>query len=141
MELDFQQPSLKTEIAQRLPDVKIVIAADGGFKKMFFFLNVLCFFFFFFFVVIYDDRITDAFVKTVQNLLGVPPKREIYVALEKRYVFTIADLNAVAPCFDYFLQQLNKLKNVVCEEVELDFPKYFQYDRVKELVLLKISKK
>lgn len=91
--------------------------------------------------MIYDDRITDAFVKTVQNLLSVPSKRDIYVALEKRYVFTIVDLNAVAPCFDYFMQQLEKLKNIVCDEVQLNFPKYFQYDRVKELVLLKISKK
>lgn len=29
MELDFQQPSLKIEMQQKLPDVKIVIAADG----------------------------------------------------------------------------------------------------------------
>lgn len=93
------------------------------------------------FAVIYDDRITDAFIKTVQNLLSVPPKRDIYVALEKRYVFTVADLNTVAPCHDYFMQQLKKLKSVTCEEVELDFPQYFQYDRVKELVLLKISSK
>lgn len=90
--------------------------------------------------MIYDDRITDAFIKTVQNLLSVPPKRDIYVALEKRYVFTITDLNAVAPCYDYFRQQLQKLKSVTCEEVELNFPQYFQYDRVKELVLLKITK-
>lgn len=95
--------------------------------------------FFFFVAVIYDDRITDAFVKTIQKLLSAPGKRSIYVALEKRYVFTVADLNAVAPCFDYFLQQLQKLKNIVWEEVQLNFPQYFQYDRVKELVLLKIE--
>lgn len=28
-ELDFQQPSLKVEMIEKLPDVKIVIAADG----------------------------------------------------------------------------------------------------------------
>lgn len=93
------------------------------------------------FAVIYDDKITDAFVKTVHNVLSVPPNRDIYVALEKRYVFTIADLNAVAPCYDYFIEQMKKLKTVKYEEVNLNFPKYFQYDRVKELVLLKISKK
>lgn len=95
----------------------------------------------YFFTVIYDNNITDAFVRTVQNLLGVPPKRDVYVALEKRYVFTITDLNTVAPCFDYFMQQLKKLKNIVCEEVQLDFPNYFLYDRVKELILLKITTK
>lgn len=29
MELDFQQPSLKPEIIEKLPEVKTVIAADG----------------------------------------------------------------------------------------------------------------
>lgn len=32
MELDFQQPCLRAEIAQKLPEVQIVIAADGLFK-------------------------------------------------------------------------------------------------------------
>lgn len=138
MELDFQQPCLKAEIAQNLTDIKVVIAADGWIFtiSIVVFSKVVCFV-----SVIYDDRITDAFVNTIKNLLSVPPKRSIYVALEKRFVFTITDLNAVAPCFDYFMQQLQKLKNISYEEVELNFPKYFQYDRVKELVLLRISKK
>lgn len=117
----------------KLSSRRMVLAVQ---KTRYIFILVL-----FFVVVIYDDRITDAFIKTIQNLLSVPPKRLIYVALEKRYVFTIADLNAVAPCFDYFMQQLSKLKGVTFEEVELNFPQYFQYQRVKELVLLKISKK
>lgn len=67
------------------------------------------------------------------------PSRSIYIALEKRYVFTITDSDTVAPCYDFFLDCLKNLKNVKMEEVELDFPQYFQYDRVKELVLWNIS--
>lgn len=42
MELDFQQPSLKVEIA---PDVKVVIAADGNLFKKTKVLCCICFFF------------------------------------------------------------------------------------------------
>lgn len=89
----------------------------------------------------YDDHLTEAFVKTVKKLLDIPPKRTILVALEKRYVFTISDCDTGAPCYDYFLDNLNALKNVITEEIKVDFPQYFQYDRCKELVLWKISSK
>lgn len=71
--------------------------------------------------------------------MSKPPKRVVYIALEKRYVFTIADCDTVAPCYEHFIQCMKKLKNVSLEEVALDFPKYFQYDRVKELVLWKVT--
>lgn len=87
----------------------------------------------------YDDVITEAFVKTVGHILSKPPKRSVYVALEKRFIFTIADCDAVAPCYEYFLERLEQLENVQKEEVPLDFPQYFHYDRVKELVLWKIT--
>lgn len=88
---------------------------------------------------IYDDTITDAFVRTIQLLLSVPPKRSVYVALEKRYVFTISDCASTAPCYEYFLQCLQQIKKIKTEDVPLNFPTYFEYDRVKELVLLKIT--
>lgn len=91
--------------------------------------------------MVYDDDITEAFVRTVQKLLSRPPQRSVYVALEKRYVFTIADCDTAAPCYEHFLKCVKKLKNVTIEEVDLSFPKYFEYERVKELVLWKISNK
>lgn len=90
-------------------------------------------------LVVYDNSITEAFVRTVQKLLCEPSQRCIYIALEKRYVFTIADCDTVAPCYEYFLECIEKLNNVSMEQVDLNFPKYFQYERVKELVLWKIS--
>lgn len=89
--------------------------------------------------MIYDDEITEAFAKTIEKILAVPLKRSVFVALEKRYVFTIADCDSVAPCYEYFVDCLGRLKNVTKEQVPLDFPQYFEYDRVKELVLWKIT--
>ncbi|XP_063920825.1 methyltransferase-like protein 22 isoform X3 [Zophobas morio] len=117
LELDFLSQVLPREIVATLEKTPIVIAAD----------------------VVYDNVITQAFVRTMGHLLSKPPKRSIYVALEKRFVFTIADCDAVAPCYEYFVECLQKLENIEMEEVPLDFPQYFQYDRVKELVLWKIS--
>lgn len=113
--LDFTQPFSK-EIEEVLPHVKVILAAD----------------------VIYDDEITLAFVKTLVKILEKPPSRTIYIALEKRYVFVVDGLMTNAPCYDYFVEclgQLRQIKGVVFEEQPLDFPQYFEYDRVKQLVL------
>ncbi|RZC35833.1 methyltransferase-like protein 22, partial [Asbolus verrucosus] len=111
LELDFTSQVLPREIVATLAKIPIVIAAD----------------------VIYDDVITEAFVRTVAHVLSKPPKRSVYIALEKRYVFTIADCDAVAPCYEYYMECLQKLENVHMEEVPLNFPQYFHYERVKEL--------
>lgn len=95
-----------------------------------------------YFSVIYDDDITDAFVNTLQRFLEKPPSRNVYIALEKRYVFTIDDLSSGAPCYEYFLKRLDKLRNIkgiTFENIPTDFQQYFDYDRVKQLVLWKIS--
>ena len=36
------------------------------------------------FVVIYDDDLTDAFLKTVEKLLHLNPKAIVYISLERR---------------------------------------------------------
>ncbi|KAJ8964669.1 hypothetical protein NQ317_009317 [Molorchus minor] len=117
VELDFTAEELPKEVAAVLSKVEIILAAD----------------------TIYDDHLTDAFVRTIQKLLFAPSRRTVYVALEKRFVFTIADCDAVAPCYDYFLRCLGKIKNIEMQEIPLDFPKYFKYDRAKELVLWKLQ--
>jgi hypothetical protein len=64
-----------------------------------------------------------------------------------RYVFTVADLDSVAPCYDYFLQCLQKAQGKLLdtrwevEQLPIDFPQYFNYERVKELVLWRIISK
>jgi hypothetical protein len=64
-----------------------------------------------------------------------------------RYVFTVADLDSVAPCYEYFLQCLQKAQAKLLdsqwevEQLPIDFPQYFNYERVKELVLWRIISK
>ncbi|CAH0550284.1 unnamed protein product [Brassicogethes aeneus] len=118
-EIDFMSSNLSREILAILPKVSYIIAAD----------------------VVYDNELTKAFVNTVDLLLSVPPQRSIVIALEKRFVFTLADFDSVAPCYDYFVDCLKSLKNVTFEEIDCDFPQYFKYDRVKQLVLWKITSK
>ncbi|XP_023949615.2 methyltransferase-like protein 22 [Bicyclus anynana] len=122
MPLDFTKtkwnPSLLTEIKQ----TDIIIAAD----------------------VIYDDDVTAAFISTIQKILGTNPPKTIYIVLEKRYVFTIEHMDSVAPCYETFLSLLDQAKihsDWSVEQMSTDFPKYFTYDRVKDLVLWKISSK
>lgn len=100
--------------------------------------------------VIYDDDLTDAFIKTLEVILNKSTddkqqirKKCVYIALEKRYVFTVVDMETCAPCYEYFLQEFHKLKsknsNWRIESIPLDFPQYFEYDRTNALVLWKIS--
>ncbi|XP_037933322.1 methyltransferase-like protein 22 [Teleopsis dalmanni] len=92
--------------------------------------------------VIYDDDLTDAFIRVIDSIFerqSVTGKsKTIYVALEKRYVFTFSEFDAVAPMFEYFIKQtLNKTWHF--EYIKLDFPQYFEYERCRELVLLKLT--
>ncbi|KAJ0178163.1 hypothetical protein K1T71_005986 [Dendrolimus kikuchii] len=123
MPLDFKNTSWDTNLTNVIKDVDIVIAAD----------------------VIYDDDVTAAFISTVQKIMNTRPPKTLYVVLEKRYVFTIEHMESIAPCYETFLSLLDKVKteNVhstwKVEQLPLDFPKYFTYERVKELVLWKIT--
>lgn len=107
-------------------------------KKKFFFSN--------FIAVIYDNDITDYFVKTIERILDAndlnkTKDKELYIALEKRYVFTMADLDTMAPCYEYFLHcimEMRKTTNWKLEFVSTDFPQYFDYERSKELILMKL---
>jgi len=53
--------------------------------------------------IIYDNLITDKFIEFLQKYHKNKAGSTVaYIALEKRYVFTIADLDTVAPAFDYW---------------------------------------
>ncbi|XP_044747227.1 methyltransferase-like protein 22 [Coccinella septempunctata] len=89
--------------------------------------------------VIYDDELTDAFIKTVEHILNVSSSEKVvYLTFERRYVFTIEDCDSVAPCFEHFLRQIHSSK-LCYQEVPIDFPQYFQYDRIKQMVFCKLS--
>ena len=68
--------------------------------------------------------------------------RTAYVALEKRYVFTIQDLESVAPMYEEFLRCIARRKlDWTIEQVDIDFPQYLTYDRVNEMILMRITRK
>ncbi|XP_058792795.1 methyltransferase-like protein 22 [Phymastichus coffea] len=121
-ELNFLDDSWNPTIMDKVKSIDVIMAAD----------------------VIYDDKITAGFVSTLARLLNSTDARHrvAYVALEKRYVFTIADLDAVAPMYEEFLRCIDRAAlDWKIEELKLDFPQYFKYDRLKQLALLKIEKR
>ncbi|KAJ1529196.1 hypothetical protein ONE63_006000 [Megalurothrips usitatus] len=117
--LDFFAKDWSPALESKLQEVTVILAAD----------------------VVYDVDLTEAFVNTVIKILNVKPKKTLYFALEKRYVFTSDDLNSVAPIYEHFLSYLEHCRppSWTVEQVSLDFPQYFRYERVKELVLWKIA--
>ncbi|XP_038223460.1 methyltransferase-like protein 22 [Zerene cesonia] len=122
--LDFMNTDWNSILLREIQQTDIIIAAD----------------------VIYDDDVTAAFVATIQKMLNTNPPKTLYIVLEKRYVFTIEHMDSVAPCYETFLTLLDKVKtdprsNWTVEQLPLNFPKYFMYERVKELVLWKICSK
>ncbi|XP_011861497.1 PREDICTED: methyltransferase-like protein 22 isoform X2 [Vollenhovia emeryi] len=117
-EVNFLNLEWSKKLEERLQSANVVLAAD----------------------VIYDDKITDGFVRTLTKLLHAKTKKTIYVALEKRYVFTVADLDTTAPMYEEFLRCVEKYEtNWSINYINIDFPHYFKYDRVKHLVLMKIQ--
>jgi len=96
--------------------------------------------------IIYDDQITSHFLNFLAKLLKIVRTKslKILVSLEKRFVFTVADLDTVAPAYDYFLTHLEHFKDdnathrVSVNEICLDFPQHFCYERSLEMVMLEI---
>ncbi|XP_059643524.1 uncharacterized protein LOC132285359 [Cornus florida] len=56
--------------------------------------------------VIYSDDLTDAFFSTLERLMSQGPEKVLYLALEKRYNFTLDDLNVVANGYSLFRSYL-----------------------------------
>ncbi|XP_016649157.1 PREDICTED: methyltransferase-like protein 22 isoform X3 [Prunus mume] len=52
--------------------------------------------------VIYSDDLTDAFFSTLQRLMSSGSEKVLYLALEKRYNFSLDDLNVVANGYSHF---------------------------------------
>ncbi|KAM8710127.1 hypothetical protein ACLKA7_016854 [Drosophila subpalustris] len=89
LEYDFMAPKsqLSAELIEAIDVSDVIMAAD----------------------VIYDDALTDAFVAVIEHIFarakasGRP--KCIYMALEKRYVFTLEDCDSVAPMYEHFLRR------------------------------------
>lgn len=98
--------------------------------------------------MIYDVYIIEAFVHTVQRLIAdLSNLKAIYIALEKRFVFTLDDMQPVAPMYECFLSYVESVlekeglrPSFKIKPVKADFPQFFDYERVKELVLFQVTK-
>ncbi|XP_065846751.1 methyltransferase-like protein 22 [Oscarella lobularis] len=102
----------------RLEDLDVIVAAD----------------------VIYNDYFTEMFVNKVRSLMLRYRKcKRCYVALEKRYNFTISKLDTVAPAFDYFKHCLDDLHGnddtFVIERLPIGFSSMFAYERSHDMEL------
>ncbi|XP_058226862.1 uncharacterized protein LOC131335501 isoform X1 [Rhododendron vialii] len=102
--------------------------------------------------VIYSDDLTDAFFKTLERLMKLRPEKVAYLALEKRYNFTLDDLNVVANGYSHFRSYLrdegecNDLKSrslpcFVGKRIDLaDIPQYMrEYDRGNDVEIWQIK--
>lgn len=65
------------------------------------------------------------------------PLEELYIALEKRFVFTDS---VCAPMYEYFVDNFKTEGFLRLDEVSTTFSQFFDYDRCKELILMKVSK-
>ncbi|XP_034482849.1 methyltransferase-like protein 22 [Drosophila innubila] len=124
IEYDFMAPKsqLSAELLEAIDLSDVIMAAD----------------------VIYDDALTDAFVAVIEHIF-VRAKESgrskcIYMALEKRYVFTLEDCDSVAPMYEHFLRQTAH-KPWIVDHIPLDFPQYFEYERCPQLILMRISQR
>jgi predicted nicotinamide N-methyase len=125
-EINVRALNFKSELNKRddLSNIEVVLAGD----------------------VIYDDDITEDFIKFIVNLHNkvTCDTLKYVVALEKRFVFTVDDLDTVAPAHDFFIHQLehfnvnNKTHKITINYIHLDFPQYFCYERSKDMVMLEI---
>ena len=97
--------------------------------------------------VIYDNDVTDGVINFLQRLLDDATKDtlEFIFTIDKRYIFTIDDMETVAPSYEYFMSQLTDLDpaeawNIKCEEIPADqIHQTFCYERSPDLCLILIN--
>ncbi|XP_043591818.1 methyltransferase-like protein 22 isoform X1 [Bombus pyrosoma] len=118
--LDFLNLKWLTFYKKRINEPAIILAAD----------------------VIYDEIVTKGFVQTLTELLNSNVQKVVYITLEKRYVFTTANMETTAPMYEEFLDLIKvKQFNWHVEYIKIDFPQYFKYNRLEQMVLIKIKNK
>ncbi|KAK4381742.1 Methyltransferase-like protein 22 [Sesamum angolense] len=68
--------------------------------------------------VIYSDDLTDAFFRVLEAIMSNIPEKVLYLALEKRYNFTIDDLDVVANGYSHFHSYLKDWEEAADLETE-----------------------
>lgn len=101
--------------------------------------------------VIYSDNLTDAFFSTLERIMSVGPEKVLYLALEKRYNFSLDDLSVVANGYSRFrsyfrVRDCDELESISRpkfqgEPVDLsEIPQYvMEYERGSDVELWKIK--
>ena len=96
---------------------------------------------------IYDNNLTDAVFKTLIKIMNMGCRKTAYISMERRYNFTLSDLDVTCKEYDYFHSHLVKLTSSCSDngvkfnasQVTTDFPQYFDYKRVAQLELWQIT--
>ncbi|XP_022889674.1 methyltransferase-like protein 22 isoform X1 [Olea europaea var. sylvestris] len=103
--------------------------------------------------VIYSDDLTDAFFSILELLMCKSPEKVLYLALEKRYNFTVDDLDVVANGYSHFRSYLkddeeddskNKSSpSFVGKRINLtEIPQYVgEYDRGNDVEIWQIMRR
>ena len=95
--------------------------------------------------IIYDNDITDGIIKFLEILLksSHSDDKTLYFAIDKRYIFTLDVLDAIAPAYEYFMAKLDEF--CVTKEIKIleyypeEIDQAFCYERSKDLVLIAIQ--
>ncbi|PKA54107.1 hypothetical protein AXF42_Ash018117 [Apostasia shenzhenica] len=101
--------------------------------------------------VIYNDDLTDSFFRLLDTIMSQGPEKILYLALEKRYNFSLDDLDVVANGYARFRscfkneEEFRKLDDValpcfVGDQIDIgQIPQYMrEYERGKDLELWRI---
>ncbi|KAF7814279.1 methyltransferase-like protein 22 isoform X2 [Senna tora] len=64
--------------------------------------------------VIYSDNLTDAFFSTLERLMSRGSRKVLYLALEKRYNFSLSDLDVVANGYSHFRSYVKDEDEMKC---------------------------
>ncbi|GAB4842173.1 hypothetical protein Ancab_012131 [Ancistrocladus abbreviatus] len=69
--------------------------------------------------VIYSDDVTDAFFSILEKLMSQGSEKVLYLALEKRYNFSLYDLDVIANGYSHFRSYLRDEESEVVEDYSL----------------------
>nr|XP_006008549.1 PREDICTED: methyltransferase-like protein 22 isoform X4 [Latimeria chalumnae] len=97
--------------------------------------------------VCYDDELTDALFRTVYKIMSNLRKPStLYVSIEKRFNFTLRQLDITCEAYDHFRSCLTDLANITDGKtkftvvpIKLAFPQFLVYERVEQLELWKVT--
>ena len=90
---------------------------------------------------VYDDAATSALVARLADLLRwLPAGGVALVAIERRTNFCLDSMSARAPALDHFLSELEARGQLDCARADCAaFPQAFDYERVRELDLFRVT--